>query len=273
MGSFTNYLENAFLNHLTTNSAYSPAATLYLGLSTSDPGEAATGASANEVANSNGYARTAIAFGAAASRRITQNANTVFPEASGSWGTVSHWFVADSATHGAGNVLAYGAFATPFAVVSGNIRTVASGVIYVEITAGNGITNYAANGFLDRAFRNQAFTVSANFVALVTATPGDTSTGSSITEPSGNNYTREEINEAGGSTPKWGSVSSGAVTNADDVDFNVPSGSWGTITHGVICDASTTGNALFYDDVVSQLVGTETTDINIPAGDLDITMS
>ncbi len=271
MGSLTNAGETALLNHITTNSAYTPVATLYLGFSTADPTNAATGASASECANSGSYARTAITFGAAASRRVTQSGAVVMPTATGSWGTVTHWFIADSATYGAGNVLAAGAFTASFAVVSGNTRTVPTTTIYVEITASNGLSNYAANGFLDRMFRNQAFTVSANYVGLTTATVSDSNTGSTITEVSGGSYARVQINTVGGASPAWAAVSSSALSNNDAVNFAVPSGSWSTITSAVICDASTAGNLLVYgNDVVDQLVGTETSGIGFPAGAIDL---
>ena len=187
MGSLTDYAEGAALKHLSTETAYTPAATIYLALATADPTDAATGASMNEVANSGSYARTAITFGAASSRRVTQNATVTFPAATGSWGTVTHWAIVTSGTYGSGNVLAAGAFGTSKSIVSGNTPSVASGEVYVEITASTGLSNYFANGFLDRMFRNQALTISANYVALVTATPTDSSTGSTTTETSANN--------------------------------------------------------------------------------------
>jgi hypothetical protein len=272
MGSLSNYAENALLNHMTTNSAYTPVATLYLALATADPTDAATGASMSEVANSGSYARTAITFGAAASRRVTQSGAVTFPAATGSWGTITHWAIVDSSTHGAGNVLAYGALGTSKSVVSGNTPNVPTTDVYVEITASNGISNYAANGFLDRMFRNQAFTVSANHVALCTAAPTDSSTGTTIVEPSGNNYARKEINENGGASPAWGTVASGAVANGAAVTFNTPSGSWGTITHMAICDAATVGNLLYYGDVTDQAVASGDAP-SFPTGDLDITQS
>lgn len=249
MGSLTDYAENALLKHISTEAAYTPAATVYLALCTADPTDAATGASMNEVANSGSYARTAITFGAASSRRVTQNADVDFPTASGSWGDVSHWAVVTSNTYGSGNVLAHGAFAVTKSIVSGNTPSVASGEVYIEITASTGLTNYAANGFLDRMFRNQAFTVSANHVALVTATPSDSSTGSTITEPSGNNYARKQINTAGGASPAWNAVtgtSPTTLTNNQAATFAAPSGSWGEVTDWVLCDAATLGNALAY---------------------------
>lgn len=251
MGSLTDYGENATLKHLTKEAAYTPAATIYLALATSSPGETATGASMNEVANSGSYARTAITFGAAASRRVTQNATVTFPQATGSWGTVTHWAVVDSATYGAGNVLAYGAFGTSKSIVSGNTPSVASGEVYVEFTAGAGFANYFANGFLDRMFRNQALTIAATYIGLSTAVVGDTG---SVTEPSGNAYARQVINANGGASPAWGAVSAGAVSNANAVTFTQASGSWGTVVYSFLADAVSAGNVMAYGDVTDNAV-------------------
>jgi len=270
MGSLSNYGEIALLKHLVKETAYTPAATLYLALATADPGETATGASMSEVANANAYARTAIAFGAAASRRITQSGTVTLTAASGSWGTITHWAVVDSATHGAGNVLAYGALGASKTVISGNTPSVASGEVYIEITAANGLTNYFANGFLDRMFRNQAFTIAANYAALSTTTPTDA--GGNITEPSGNNYARPVINVTGGASPAWGAVGASTVTNANAIAFATPSGSWGAITHIVLYDAITTGNALGFASTTTQTPGSGDT-VSISASGLVITMA
>lgn len=234
--------------------AYTSVATIYLALCTADPTDAGTGASMNEVANANSYARTAITFGAAATRRVTQNATTTFPAATGSWGTVTHWSIVDSATHGAGNMLAYGSFAVSKSIVSGNTPSVASSEVYVEITASTGMTNYAANGILDRMFRNQAFTVSTSYVALWTTTLTDASTGSSGTEVSGGSYARKLVNASGGASPAWNAASGGIATNANAITLVTATGSWGTVTYMAICDASTTGNMLWYGSVTSQAV-------------------
>lgn len=274
MGSLTNYAENALTEHLFTETAYSPAATIYLALATGDPGETATGASMNECANSGAYARKAITFGAASSRRVTQSGTVTFDEATGSWGTVSHWAIVDSGTHGAGNVLAYGAFAVSKSVVSGNTPSVASSEVYVEITASTGLSNYAANGFLDRMFRNQAFTVSATYLGLTTATISDSSTPGTITEVSGNNYSRKQVNTAGGASPAWEAAGSGNSTqNANAITFATPSGSWGTITSAFVADASTSGNILMYDNgITDQAVGSGDT-VQYAAGAFDFSQS
>jgi len=254
MGSLSNLGENTVVKHLLLEAAYTPAATLYLALATASPGEAATGASMSEVANSGSYARTAITFGAAASRRVTQSGAVTFPAASGSWGTVTDWAIVDTNTYGSGNVLAYGAFAASKSIVSGNTPSVASGDVYVEITASTGLSNYAANGMLDRMFRNQAFTVSNNYVGLWTTTLTDSSTGSSGTEVTGGSYARKQVNATGGASPAWSAVSGGAANNANAITFVTATGSWGTVTYAAVLDASTTGNMLLYGSVTSQAV-------------------
>jgi len=258
MGSLTNYAEQKMLDHLCLT-PYSSVATLYLGLSTADPTDAATGASCNEVPNAYDYARTAITFGAAGSRLITQNADVDFPAANGgSWGTVTHWFVADNATYGAGNVLAAGAFGTSKTINDGNTPSVASGVVYVSISAGE-VSDYAANAFLDRMFRNQAFTISANYLALIiTNATDDADDGDTITEPSGGSYARKQVNANGGAAPDWDLAVAGDpsyVDSADAITFATATASWGTVIGVALCDALTSGEVLMYDNAMTdQLV-------------------
>jgi hypothetical protein len=269
MGTLSDFAENAVVKHLTREAAYSPAATLYLALCTADPTDAATGASMSEAANSGSYARTAITFGAASSRRVTQSGTVTFPAASGSWGTITHWAIVTSGTYGSGDVLASGSLAVPKSVVSGNTPSVASGEVWVEITASTGLSNYAANGLLDRMFRNQAFTISANYLAVATATLSDTTTGTTAVEPSGNNYSRLNINASGGAQPSWEAVSGNAVQNANAWVMPTPSGSWGTIVAAFIVDASTVGNILMYDNgITDQLVSSGDT-VQYATGALD----
>ena len=62
MGSISDFLEEELLDHI-FNAAYAPPGTVYLGLSTADPGDDAAGL-AEPVGG--GYGRIAITFGAAA---------------------------------------------------------------------------------------------------------------------------------------------------------------------------------------------------------------
>jgi hypothetical protein len=267
MGSLSNYLELELLDHC-FNAAYTPAATVYLALCTGDPTDAGTGASMNEVANSGSYARTAITFGAAASRRVTQSGAVTFPAATGSWGTVSYWAILDGNTHGAGNMLAYGAFGTAKSIVSGNTPTVTDATVYVEFSAGE-IATYLANKLLDLAFRNTAYSKPDTYLGLVTTTSSDTAAG---TEVSGNNYSRKQVNINGGSSPTWDVAASGALANTHTITFATPSGSWGTVVGVVIFDASTSGNMLAYDNgVADQAVTTDDT-VQFAVGAFDVSL-
>jgi hypothetical protein len=96
-------------------------ANLWVGLSTADPGD--DGATLAEPSG-NGYARVAVTastWAAAASPGGTKTNETVitFPEASGSWGTVSHICLFDAAT--SGHLLWSGALDSSEAVTTGNI--------------------------------------------------------------------------------------------------------------------------------------------------------
>lgn len=265
MGSITDYLENKLALHVFTASAYSHVATVYLALATADPTDAATGASMNECANANGYARKAITFGAAASRRTTQSGDVTFDAATGAgWGTVSHWAVVDTDTYGSGNVLAHGAFAVAKTIAAGNTPSVASGQIYVEWSTG-GLSTYLANALLDFAFRNVDYARPSTYIALTTATIGDADTGSTITEPSGNAYARHQVTG-------W-TVTASVADNTGAEAFTAASGSWGTIVAACLIDALTTGNLLTYDNgVADQAVGNGDT-VQFGAGAFDNTFS
>jgi hypothetical protein len=227
----------------------------------------------SEVANSNAYARTAISFSAAATRRITQTGTVTFPTATGSWGTVTHWAVTDNASHGAGNLLAHGSLGASKVVVSGNTPSVATTEVYVEITASTGLSDFVADGFLDRMFRNQAFTIAANYLALTTATIADANTGSTITEVSGGSYARVLINAPSGGAPQWTAESGGASQNNEAWSFAAATASWGTVTSACICDASSAGNLLMYDNgTADQAVGDGDT-VQFATGDFDFSQT
>ena len=281
MGSLTDFAENELLDHL-FNAAYTASANLYLVLCTGDPTDAATGASCNEVADANGYERTAITFGAASARRITQNAQVQFPQATGSWGTISHWCIADSATHGAGNILAHGAFSSSFTPVSGNTPSVASGQVYVEISAtsgGAGFTTSCVNSLLDLAFRNQTYTSPAGntFIALLSVVADDDdATVANLTEITGTGYARVEVNPDGGSSPTWDVASGGVVDNGAAITFpEVGSGGWDqVVAAAIVSTASGAGNVIGYDNsnVVDQTPAAGDT-VQFAAGAFAITLT
>jgi len=260
MGSLSAYLKNKLLDHVLGVAAYTPASTVYIGLSTADPQDDGSGLAEP---SGNGYGRKAITFDAAASRKVENGADVTFSQATGPWGTITHYAIFDAAT--AGNMLAYGSLAEPKQIVNGNTASIAAQEVDIEFLGGD-ISDYLANALLDFAFRNQAYSQPTIYVALCTAAVGDNDTGSTITEPSGNGYARKAHSS-------WSAASEGASSNSGAITFNNPTGSWGTCTDVAVLDAATAGNLLFYsDDIVDQAPGTGDT-VQFADGDLDITMS
>lgn len=99
----SNYLTAILINEVLRNTGYTPVATLYLALYTSDPTVADIG---TEVSGGS-YARQVIAFSAPVGG-VTANSNiALFPTPSGAWGTVTHFAIRDALT--LGNLLYFGA--------------------------------------------------------------------------------------------------------------------------------------------------------------------
>lgn len=128
-------------------------------------------------------------------------------------------------------------------------------------------SNYLEKKILDHVFGKTAFTAPANiFAGLSTADPGDD--GSTLAEPSGNNYSRVSTAPA-----DWNAATLGAgtLTNLNAVTFPVASGSWGTVTHLALFDASSGGNLLYKGALTpSQAIG-NANQLVIAAGTLVVT--
>ena len=110
------------------------------------------------------------------------------------------------------------------------------------------LTNYAENKIVDAVLRGQALGAPATlYLALFTAAPTDTGGG---TEVSGGSYARVAVTaslahfagtQAAASTTA-SSGTGGATSNNAAITFPAPTANWGSITHAMIMDASTSGN-------------------------------
>lgn len=118
--SFSNYLENKVLDHVFGGVAYTAPATLYVGLFTTDPGEAGTG---TEVSGGS-YARQTIAFTVTGSQ-ASNTAAVEFPTATASWGTITYAAIYDALS--GGNLLASGALTTSKTIDSGDVFRIPAG--------------------------------------------------------------------------------------------------------------------------------------------------
>ena len=133
MGNISNYLANALLNHIFGKGTYTPPTNIYVELSTTAPTDAGTNVTPP---SGGGYARkqTSPSDWNTGSGRIIDNANAIeFAEASGSWGTLSHFALYDADEEG--NFLGWGALATSKAVDSGDTARFAAGDLDVSFTA------------------------------------------------------------------------------------------------------------------------------------------
>ncbi len=124
-------------------------------------------------------------------------------------------------------------------------------------------SNYLELKLLDHSLGTTSYTAPSNvYLALSTATIDDDASG---TELSGNGYARQAITFAAAS---GGSVSSNAT-----VTFPTATGSWGTISHWSIWDASTTGNLLFHGSFsASKAIATGDV-LKVTSGDLTISVN
>jgi len=105
MGGFSDYWENKILDHIFGKGSYTPP-TIYVGLSSADPTDDSSGLAEP---SGNGYARVQTSpsdWNAASNGSLDNAGDITFAQATGSWGTITHFALFDAAT--AGNMLAHG---------------------------------------------------------------------------------------------------------------------------------------------------------------------
>jgi hypothetical protein len=137
MAGFVDTVEQSLLNHFLTDPAYTPPATMHIGLSSTTPTEAG----GNFTEPSGGaYARvsTVAADWSAASGTApavkTTTAVKTFPTATADWvaaANLTHFGLWDAAT--AGNLLAWGALTTAKPVLNGDTASFAAGALILKL--------------------------------------------------------------------------------------------------------------------------------------------
>lgn len=266
MGSFSDYAENAFINHVLGVSTWSPP-TIYVGLSTSDPLDTALGI-AEPIENN--YGRIAHSnWKAAANRAISNRGSVIFNQASDDWGDITHYIVCDHATNtnwGTDvNLISHGILYATKSIVAGNRPSFAEGELEISVLGGS-FTTYLINKMLDHIFGVTYYSPPTIAIGVSNTTPTDA--GANITEPLGNNYARV-------TGVSWASASGGASSNSSDITFNTPSGSWGLITNAMILDHATNigwgdnVNLLMYGSVNPQ----DPDSVVFPAGYFNVSLS
>jgi hypothetical protein len=124
------------------------------------------------------------------------------------------------------------------------------------------MSNYLENALINATLRNTSYTSPATvYVGLYTTDPGEGNTG---TEVSGGSYARTAVT--------FGAPSNGVSTNSGSVTFPTATGTWGTITHIGILDASTSGNLLYYTPLDASKSIASGDVFTISTGNLSVTL-
>lgn len=126
--SFSNYLEDAVLNHVfgSGSGTYTPASTLYVALFTSAPSDTGGG---TEVSGG-GYARQTGTF-TTSSGTASNDSAIEYPTATADYGTVVAMGIFDAST--SGNLLAYGTLTVSKNVSSGDVLRFNASAINISL--------------------------------------------------------------------------------------------------------------------------------------------
>ena len=130
MGGFSDYWENKILDHIFGKGSYTPP-TIYVGLSTADPTDSGSGLAEP---SGNGYARvqtSASDWDDASNGTIENSSDITFTQATGNWGTITHFTLFDAAT--AGNMLAYGALSQSKSISESDTARFETGDLQVSL--------------------------------------------------------------------------------------------------------------------------------------------
>lgn len=127
MAEMSDYLENALLEATLRSTTFTAVGTPYVSLHTADPQDDASG---TEVSGGS-YAREAGTFDAA-SGGVTQNSSAIeFNQATGNWGTITHFGIWDALT--TGNMLYHSAFDASKVIETGDILKIDTGSLTVTL--------------------------------------------------------------------------------------------------------------------------------------------
>jgi hypothetical protein len=135
--AITTATANKVLDYLFGSIAFSNLSTMYMGLSTTQIQPDGTGAT--EPSTSTAYARIPIVnnktnWRTASAASLSNSTAITFPESTASWGTITHVFLAASATVGAADIWYFEALSVPKTVQTSTTVQFAIGAITVSMT-------------------------------------------------------------------------------------------------------------------------------------------
>lgn len=108
------------------------------------------------------------------------------------------------------------------------------------------LTNYTENKLIDHIFRTTKWTPTGLiYIGLATAVTDAGNEALTITEVTGGSYARVARNPL---DANWDAPvnNNGTTANTASIQFPTATANWGTVTHFVIYEAASAGNALIY---------------------------
>ena len=127
MTAMSNYLENALINATLRNTSYTSPSTVYVALFTSDPTDAGSGTECSGGA----YVRQSATFGAPSDGASSISADVEFPQATGAWGTITHFGIFDASS--SGNLFYHGALTASKTIATGDVLKITSSNLTVTL--------------------------------------------------------------------------------------------------------------------------------------------
>lgn len=123
------------------------------------------------------------------------------------------------------------------------------------------MSDYLENKVLDHVLGTTAYTMpSTVYLGLSTASFNDDNSGTELT---GNNYSRITVS--------FSTAASGTTSNDSTLEFSAATGSWGTVSHWGVFDASSAGNLLIHGAFTASKAIASGDIVRIVSGDIDIT--
>ena len=127
MTAFSDYLENALINGTLRATTYTAPATVYVSLWNTNPTDDGSGTQVS----GGSYARVAGTFAAPAGGSTSNSADITFPQATASWGVVTHFGIHDALT--LGNLLYHGQLAIQKTVDNADIFSFPTSTLVITL--------------------------------------------------------------------------------------------------------------------------------------------
>jgi hypothetical protein len=128
-----------------------------------------------------------------------------------------------------------------------------------------GFSDYCENEILDHLFGKGDYVPPAIYVGLSASDPTDSGTG--LSEPSGNGYTRVET-----AAPDWNVAAGGLLDNANVITLGPATADWGTLTHFALFDAVSGGHVLVHGALAHPKTIQSGDMARFASGELDVTL-